>query len=169
MRYTLPALAVLACALTACKPQPISPADEQAIKDATAAYAVALNAGNMDAVMAMYGSDASVLAPGMPIATGTDAIKRQMTGMMAAMKLNLRLTPSKVMGQGDMAYVIGSFHATMSMKDSTQASPPAEDGKFVEVYERQADKSWKMVADIWNPNSMPAMPAAPAARPARRH
>jgi uncharacterized protein (TIGR02246 family) len=169
MRYALPALAVLACALTACKPQPISPADEQAIKDATAAYAAALNAGNVDAATAMFASDGSVLAPGMPMASGTDAIKRQTTGMMAAMKLNLQLTPSKVAGQGDLAYVVGSFHATMSMKDATQGSPPAEDGKFVEVYERQADKSWKMVADIWNPNSMPEMPAAPAARPARRH
>lgn len=169
MRYALPTLAVLACALTACKPQPISPADEQAIKDATAAYAAALNSGNLDAVAAMFASDASVLAPGMPIATGTDAIKRSMTGMMAAMKLNLRLTPSKVSGQGDLAYMVGSFHATMRMKDTTQAAPPAEDGKFVEVYERQPDKSWKIVADVWNPNSMPEMPAAPHALPARRH
>lgn len=168
MRRPLLALAALACALTACKPQPISPADEQAIKDATAAYATALNAGNVDAITAMFGSDASVLAPGMPIATGADAIKRSMTGMMAVMKLNLRLTPTKVSGQGDLAYEVGSFHATATMKDSTQASPPPEDGKYVEVWSRQADKSWKMVADIWNPNSMPAAPAPPPARP-RRH
>ncbi|MFI5206963.1 MAG: YybH family protein [Gemmatimonadales bacterium] len=168
MRHALPALAVLACALTACKPQPISPADEQAIKDFDAAYATALNAGNMDAVMATYASDASVLAPGMPIANGTDAIRRSMTGMMSAMKLNLRLTPSKVTGQGDLAYVVGSYHSTVTMKDSTQATPPPEDGKYVEVLARQADKSWKLVADIWNPNSEPAAPAPPPARP-RRH
>ncbi len=169
MRHALPALAVLACALTACKPQPISPADEQSIKDASAAYAAALNAGTVDALTAMYASDASVLAPGMPIATGTDAIKRQMTGMMSAMKLNLHLTGSKVTGQGDLAYVVGSYHAAVTMKDSTQAAPPPEDGKFVEVWSRQADKSWKLAVDIWNPNSMPAMPAAAPARAGRRH
>jgi uncharacterized protein (TIGR02246 family) len=168
MRYALPTLAVLACALTACTPQPISQADQQAIKDADAAYTAALNSGNVDAVVAMYTADASVLAPGNPVATGTDAIKRMMTGMMAAMKVNGRLTQTKVTGAGDLAYVVGSYHFSMTPKDTTQAAGPAEDGKYVEVYERQADKSWKIAADIWNPNTMPEMPAAPA-RPARRH
>ena len=168
MRYALPTLAVLACALTACKPQPISPADEQAIKDFDAAYAAALSAGNLDAVMAMYASDASVMPPGMPIANGTGAIRQSMSGMMAALKMSLHLTPTRVSGQGDLAYVVGSYHASETMKDSTQASPPPEDGKYVEVLARQADKSWRLVADIWNPNSGPAAPAPPPARP-RRH
>ena len=169
MRYTLPALAVLACALTACKPQPIPQADIDAIKAADAAYAAALTSGNTDAVVAMYTSDAQLLPPGMPMSTGTDAIKQTMTGMMSTMKFTLRLTPGTVSGRGDMAYVVGAFHFSATMKDTTQAAPPPEDGKYVEVLMRQADGSWKLAVDIWNPNTMPQVPAAPAARPARRH
>ena len=169
MRYTLPALAVLACALTACTPQPIPQSDIDAIKAADAAYAAALNSGSVDAVVAMYTSDAQLLPPGMTMATGTDAIKQTMTGMMGPMKLTLRLTPGTVSGRGDMAYVVGAFHFSATMKDTTQAAPPPEDGKYVEVLMRQADGSWKLAVDIWNPNTMPQVPAAPAARPARRH
>lgn len=167
MRYALPSLAVLACALSACTPQQIPQKDIDAIKAADAAYAAALTSGNVDAVVAMYTSDAQLLPPGMPMSTGTDAIKRTMSGMMSTMKFTLRLTPGTVSGRGDMAYVVGAFHFTATMKDTTQAAPPPEDGKYVEVFMRQADGSWKLAVDIWNPNSMPEMPAAPA-RPARR-
>src|SRR6266853_6951241 len=107
MRYTLPTLAVLACALSACKAQPIPQADVDAIKAADAAYGAALTSGNVDAVVALYTSDAVVLPSGQPMATGTDAIKAMLNGMMSTMKFNLRLTPGTVSGRGDMAYVVG--------------------------------------------------------------
>jgi uncharacterized protein (TIGR02246 family) len=169
MRYAIRTLAGAALlSLAACTPQPISQADQQAIKDGDAAYVAALNSGNVDALTALYTSDASVLAPGSPLTTGSAAIKAMLTGMMTPMKITIRLTPSKVSGQGDVAYVVGSYHFVATMKDTTQASPPPDDGKYVEVYERQADKTWKISVDIWNSNAMPAMPAPPA-RPSRRH
>jgi len=167
MRYALPALA-LACALTGCKPQPISPADEQAIRATYVAYATSANAGSVDGLVANYASDATVQPPGAPAATGTEAIRRMYTGMLAAVRPHLTLTATKVAGQGDVAYVTGTYHLTYTMKDSTQAAPPAEDGKFVDVQWRQADKSWKIVASSWNQNSMPAAPPAAPAR-GRRH
>ncbi|MFI5279995.1 MAG: YybH family protein [Gemmatimonadales bacterium] len=169
MRYALPTLAVLACTLSACKPQQIPQADIDAVKAADATYGTTLSSGNVDAVVALYTSDAVVLPSGQPMATGTDAIKAMLNGMMSTMRFNLRLTPGTVSGRGDMAYVVGTFHFTATMKDTTQAAPPPSDGKYVEVLMRQADGSWKLAVDIWNENSMPEMPAAPAARPARRH
>jgi uncharacterized protein (TIGR02246 family) len=167
MRYALPALAVLACGLSACKPQPLAQAELDAVRGVDAAYVAALNSGNVDAVVAMYTSDAAVLAPGNPPANGTNAIKTMLGAMMGPMKFTIRLTPVKVTGAGDMAYTVGNYHFVATMKDSTQASPPPEDGKYAEVFQKQADGSWKIAVDIWNPNSMPAMPAP--TRPARRH
>ena len=167
MRHTLPALAALACALTACQPQPLSQADEEAVRAVGAAFGAAVNASNVDGMTAIYASDATVQPPGMPGATGTAAIHKLWTDMTAPMKATLSVTVTKVAGQGDVAYTTGTYHIVFAMKDATQASPPPEDGKYVNVLWRQADKSWKVVADTWNANSMPAAPAAAPARSAR--
>ena len=169
MRYKLPALAAVACALAACQPQPISTADEEAIRASDAAYAAAANSGNVDAMVASYTSDATVQPSGMPPATGTAAIHKMYTDMMAAMRIRLTLTPAKITGQGDVAYETGAYHVVFTMKDSTQAGPPPEDGKYLVVVWRKADKSWKTIATSWSPNAMPTMPAAPARPASRRH
>lgn len=167
MRYTIPALAVLACALTACKPQPISPADETAIRALATSYETAANAGSVDGITALYTADATVQPPNMPAAAGTAAIHKLYSDMMGPTKTALRLTVTKTFGQGDIAYDLGTYHVVVTMKDSTQASPPPEDGKFIDVVLRQSDGSWKYAASTWNANAMPAAPAPPA-RP-RRH
>ena len=165
-RLYLPAAAALGL-LAACQPQPITQADEDAIRANLAAFTTAANAGNVNGMAAGYAADATIQPPGMPAATGTAAIHKLWTDLSAPARVNLRLNVTKVAGQGDVAYATGTYHIVFTPKDSTQASPPAEDGKFVNVYWRQADKSWKVLVDNWNTNSMPTM--APPARPARRH
>lgn len=168
MRYAAPALAVLACAVAACQPQPLSQTDEEAVRGVITAFTAAVNAGNVDGMTAVYATDATIQPNQMPAATGTEAIHKLWTDLTTPMRANLRITVAKVAGQGDVAYATGTFHLVLTPKDSTQASPPPADGKFVNVLWRQADKSWKIVEDTWNENTMPAMPAAPA-RAARRH
>ena len=167
MRYALPALAVIAGAITACQPQPISQADEEAIRAVNTTFTAAVNAENVDAMTAVFTSDATVQPNGMPGAVGTAAIHKLFTDMMGPMRTNLRTSVTKIAGQGDMAYVTGTYHVSWTMKDSTQTAPPAEDGKWITVLWRQPDKSWKFASDTWNPNAMPAMPAP--AHAARRH
>jgi uncharacterized protein (TIGR02246 family) len=162
---------VAALALTACQPaaQPLSPADETAIREAVTAFADAASANNTDAMAALYTEDAIVHPDGMPSATGMAAIKKLWTDMAGMMRVTkFEPTVTKLSGQGDVAYVTGTFHMTMTTADSTHTALPAQEGKFVEVLWRQADKSWKVAADSWNSNTMPEAPAAPAA-PARRH
>ncbi len=166
-RALIPAGAAIAL-LAACKAQPITQAEQDALRAADATYATTLNAGNVDALVAMYTSDAVVLAPGNAPANGSAAIKQMLNGMMGPMKMTIRLTPVKVSGMGDVAYVVGNYHFSATMKDTTQASPPPDDGKYTEVFEKQADGSWKLAVDIWNSNAMPPMPA-PARPAARRH
>ena len=168
MRYPLPVLAGLACAVAACAPPPLTPADEEAVRAVDQAYVVAANASNVEALTALYTSDAVVQPPGMRAASGTAAIHKLYVDMTTPMRVRLTTSGTRVSGQGDLAYVTGTYHAVYTMKDGTQTAPPAEDGKFLDVRMRQPDKSWKIVASSWNQNSMPA-PAAPPARPTRRH
>jgi len=168
-RFTIPAAAALGL-LAACQPQPLSQADEDAIRAVNTAFAAGANSGSADAMTAVYGSDAVIQGYNMAAVTGTAAIHKLWTDLNAPVKANLRVTVTKVEGAGDVAYLTGSYHLVLTSKDSTHPSTVTEDGKYINVLWRQADKSWKIVADAWNANSMPAMPAAAPARPAaHRH
>ncbi len=59
----------------------------------------------------------------------------------------------EVANSGDLAYVSGTFEET-----ATDASgrPVKDHGKYVEVFKKQADGTWKVVADIWN-SDLPAV------------
>lgn len=166
-RLYLPAAAALGL-LAACQPQPLSQTDEDALRALSNGFVAAVNAANMDGMTAPFASDAVVQPNGMPAASGTAAIRKLWTDMMTPMTAKLRTTITKVSGEGNVAYLMGTYHVEWTMKDATQAAPPPEDGKWISVAWRQPDKSWKFMSDTWNPNSMPTAAAAPA-RPARRH
>lgn len=168
MRILFSPLALALLASTACQsaPQPLSPADETAIRGVNAAFVTAANAGSVEDLMALHAPDGTVMPPDMPPASGTDAVRQLWTGMMSQMRVTLTLTPVRIDGRGDLAYVRGSYHIVSTMKDSTQASPPPEDGKYLDVLQRQADGSWKYVVGSWSSN---AAPPAPAPAPARHH
>lgn len=166
MRRTyLPAAAAF-CLVAACQPQPLSQADQDAVKAADAAIITAINAGNVDGAAAGYAADAVLQGAGMAPATGTAAIHKMYADFLGPMKVRLTLSQVAVSGEGNVAWITGRFHGVYTMKDSTQASPPPEDGKYLQVWMRQADKSWKAVAEAFSSNSMPAPPAP--ARPAHR-
>jgi hypothetical protein len=56
---------------------------------------------------------------------------------------------------------------TMSTKQSLNSAPVTEQGKYVEVWKKQADGKWKVVADIFNTDA-PASAPAPAPTPAKK-
>jgi uncharacterized protein (TIGR02246 family) len=149
-------------ALGGCKsaPAPLTDADRATARSMDSAYAAASNAGNVEGMMAGYAPDAMVLPPNMPMAHGTEQIRRMSTGM-AAVKGTLQLNQETAGGAGDFMYTTGTYH---------YQSPPAEtgaveDGKYLEVFERGADGKWRLAAESWSANSPPPAPA-PAPQPA---
>ena len=56
---------------------------------------------------------------------------------------------------GEFGYTRGTY--TMTMTDSKSKKVLRESGKYLTVYRRQADGSWKIVDDINNPDA-PASP-----------
>ena len=166
MRNTPFAALAAALTLAACTPaaQPLSPADETAIRATLDAFVTAANTNDVDRMTAVFASDATLYPNGMPAAVGHEAIRKVWTDLTGAMRVQkFTTTTTKVAGQGDVAYVTGTYHLEATTADSNHVAIPTEDGKYVEVLWRQADKSWKVVADSWNTNVMPAAPAAPAA------
>jgi ketosteroid isomerase-like protein len=160
----------LGLALTACQPaQPIfSTQDELDIRAVYRAFSAAAAAGNVEAMVGFYSAGETLQGPKTQFHNSrTAAIREFWTGLTAHATAQLTFHVTWVSGEGNLAYAVGSYHLVTTMKDSPQAAPPAQDGKFVSVFGRQTDGSWKVVADDWSTNAPAAVPA-PAPPPARR-
>ena len=97
-------------------------------------------------VAAFYAEDAEVFAPGQPVVSGLAEI-RQLWGGFLPILSHLALHTTRIEASGNLAYGSGTYEMSLTPPEA----PPIEDsGKYVVVYRRQADGSYKVVADIFN-------------------
>jgi uncharacterized protein (TIGR02246 family) len=119
-------------------------ADEAAIRGLDSAWVKAAVAKNVDQAASYYATDAVLMAPGAPMATGKDAIRAAFAGMMALPGFALTFAPDKITVGADLAYDVGSYALTMNDK---AGKPQTSNGKYVVVWGKQPDGSWKVVLD----------------------
>lgn len=107
-------------------------------------------------------ADGTVHFPGMPKATGTAAIRDHAKQMMSTPGFSVKWTAStaEVSASGDIGYTVGAYTATMNNPAGNAVS---ETGKYVTIWKKQADGSWKVVEDIFNADTPPPAPTAPHA------
>jgi ketosteroid isomerase-like protein len=109
----------------------------------------AINAGNIDAALALYESNATFAPELDQSVTGLPAIRKVMEGFTA---LNPKLTVEVplVLESGDIALLHSKWTITGTNPDGSSMNA---EGKGVEVVRRQADGTWKFIID--NPNGSP--------------
>ena len=137
--------------LAACAPPPppaaptFTAADVAAIDSVVAAAVeIATSSGDWGAYVQMYyAADAIVLPPNRPAIQGHAAIVDYLRSFPT---LTITPTTVDVQGVGDLAYIYGKYHVEME----TPAGPAVDDGKYIEIWKRQADGGWKVVYDISN-------------------
>ncbi len=128
-------------------------ADPSVITSRSEIWETALNAGDIETLVANYTSDARILAPNEEAATGTEAVRAAFGSMIDA-GLNGNLTSMDAAVSGDIGYNVGNYTLTAG-------GEVVDTGKYLETWQRGADGQWRISNDIWNSD----MPAAPAARP----
>lgn len=124
-------------------------ADEAAIPAADAAWSAAAGAKDAATTVSFYADNAVLMAPGAPVTTGKDAILKAFTGMMADKNFALSFAPTKVevSKSGDLAYDVGDY--SLSISDPKGKGQTVK-GKYVVVWGKQADGSWKALVDAPN-------------------
>jgi len=128
----------------------------QAIDAANAKGADALNKGDTESFIALYSPDAIVMMPNAPAWRGTDAIRTGFQGMMTQYTPSgVAFTTDDVQVAGDVAVETGHFAMTLTPKTG-KAKPMSDKGKYIVVWQKQADGSWKIVRDISNSDLPPA-------------
>ncbi len=132
-----------------CNQAPMS-TDPSAIVAATDAWEAALNAKDLDGLVALYTSDARVLPPGAEMVSGSDAVRTVFGGIIdAGISGELTSIESKI--SGDMAYDVGTL--TLRADGEVVAT-----GKFIVTMHRGDDGEWLITNDIWNMDAPPAAP-----------
>jgi uncharacterized protein (TIGR02246 family) len=153
-------LAMGLATLVACAPKPAdTAADEAALRADPVAWFDAFNAGDADAIAALYTEDAVFLPPNVPAVAGRAAIRDYVASDIEASKgAGIKNNMGEITGvgvSGDLGWVSGSFSVT----DASGAT--VDTGKFLSVYQR-VNGDWQMIRDTWNSNAAPAPAGAPA-------
>ena len=130
----------------------------QKIEAGNAGLIAAIEKGDSVAAASFYDDSAMAMPAEMPAAVGRANIVTMFGGLAGAFTLtNVKLQVRDVVASGDLASETGHFEWTLTPK-TRGAKPMTETGKYVVVWKKQADGSYKLFRDIWNTDA----PAAPA-------
>jgi ketosteroid isomerase-like protein len=132
---------------------------EQLLRDLDAEWAKAAAAKDLEQTIAYYSDDAIVLPPNATTAATKEAIRNVWKDMFGSPGLAITWKPTRVQlaKSGDMGWVSGTYELTMN---DASGNPINDRGKYLEVWEKQADRNWKCRADMWN-SDLPAPALGP--------
>ena len=128
---------------------------EQLLRDLDAKWSKAAAAKDVEQTIAFYSDDAIVFPPNATSAATKEAIRNGWKEILASPGLVISWQPTKVqVGKfAEMAWVSGTYELTMN---DANGKPMNDRGKYLEVWQKQADGNWKCAADMWNSNLAPS-------------
>ena len=105
-----------------------------------------------DAFLSFVADAAHFMPFGAPLARG-DAIRTTWEGLTSVPGFDLewQATGAEVAASGDIGYTIGTFDLTAEQDGIAMLT----EGKYVTVWHKQADGSWKVQVDCFNANGPP--------------
>jgi ketosteroid isomerase-like protein len=144
-------IGALALTAAACAPSTLSDfteADQNEIR-VTTDQALAIANGSKDwgqYAEVYYSPDAIVMPPNQGVVQGHEAIIAFFEEFPPF--TDLTFTTVEVDGAGDIAYVYGIYSMLVMLPDEEEPVP--DNGKYIEIWKRQANGSWKLALDIFN-------------------
>jgi ketosteroid isomerase-like protein len=148
-------LAILV-ALAACAQQgpPPVPADPSVLMDADRAFAAAVAQGGTEAWVSWFAPDGSQIQPGSGEIMGHDALRTLMAGLDDPnFTLSWKPLRADIAASGDLGWTTGSYTSEGIGPDG---EPRRGQGRYVTIWRKAADGSWKVVMDLGNPTESPS-------------
>ena len=143
---TILALAASAASVSA-QGDPDSAAAAASIGRAASAFSRALERGDAEGMSAQYVDDAMLVPPNGRLVEGREAILVFWTPRNPEFRtLEHSLTTDRLDVTGDVAVEVGTWHQRSQLRDE---DPREAAGRYVVVWRRLADGSWKMQYDTW--------------------
>jgi uncharacterized protein (TIGR02246 family) len=119
----------------------------KSIEEVNAKYSEAIKEGNLAGAVAGYTDDATMVPPDGGLIRGKQAIEEYYKTLFRMGMKEVVLTTIEVEGSGGTVYEIGKTRVRIqpegqqAIQDST---------KYLVIWKRQADGTWKVHVDIWN-------------------
>jgi uncharacterized protein (TIGR02246 family) len=125
----------------------------QAIETTNARFADAAKRGDTAVVGAIYAEDVVVMMPNEPAHRGRDAaLKSFASAFTRAQVKEFNIKTDDVQVGGDLAVETGNYEMTLQPAGGAEIK---DKGKYITVWKRQADGSWRILRDIVN-SDLPA-------------
>jgi len=125
----------------------------QAIEKANQQFLDALRRGDGAGCAAVYAENGKVLPPNSPMLTGRKAIQEFWQGAIGMGVKGATLMTLDLEVHGDTAIEVGAY--TLDLRPAG-GQPAKDEGKYVVVWKRQGNGSWRLAVDIFNTNLPPA-------------
>lgn len=155
-------LVVVASACQPAGPAALTQADQAAIRAVAESALAIANTTPKDFkryTEIYYAENAEVLGANSPAVKGRAAIEQFLAAFPPFSDLKFDLT--EIDGRGDLAYVRGTY--SMKLMPPGATAPVDEHGKYLEVWRKQSDGSWRSVYDAFN-SDVPLPAPEPAAK-----
>jgi ketosteroid isomerase-like protein len=126
---------------------------QRAIDSAETRFSTALMKGDTAGINSVYADDAVILPPNMKAQRGRAGLSQMHAAMLANVTYPaVSLKSEDLIVSGDYGIERGSFRMTIQPK----VGKPMEDvGKFISIWKKQPDGSWKMIRDMFS-SDLPA-------------
>lgn len=140
----------LVATVTACRP----PVDQSAsaaaaVRAADSAWAQAFARKDLPTYLSFVDSTASILPPNAAIVTGLAGIRALVESYLGLPGLSGTWQPTRAEAarSGELAYSTGTYELSYNDPSGKRVT---ERGKYIEVWRKQADGSWRMVLESFN-------------------
>jgi len=140
----------------ACGPAatPDPAADRQAIAAVSAKFAAAENGGNVEQMLPFFADDLIILSPNAPGLSGADRIAAATRAFYEAFMVEVEYSSEEIVACEDWGFDRGTERFTLTPKSG--GAPISVNGKYLWLYRRQPDGSWKQSRVMWNSSDPPA-------------
>jgi ketosteroid isomerase-like protein len=115
---------------------------KQAIEKKNEAVRNAYDRGDSAGCVSVFLEDAVMLPPDQPMVRGREAIRELIQGWIDNIGGTMRNPMMEYGVEGDLAYQVATY--------AFESKTAPDEGKFLEIFRRQQDGTWKVYVCIYN-------------------
>ena len=125
-------------------------ADIAAIKEGGNQYVATLNTGDLERWLSLHTDDVIKMGPGAPSVIGQEQLREHMEPLFESSTFKMTINSEETEVAGDWGFDRGTYTFLITPKE--EGEPIFVDGKYLTIYKKQADGSWKISHDCYNSN-----------------
>jgi uncharacterized protein (TIGR02246 family) len=126
-------------------------ADIAALKEMLNKYAAMCHAGNLEGWLSLWADDGIQMYPGAPSRVEKEQIRAGMKPAFDQFILKIAINSEmEAKVSGNLGFTRGTY--TLSMTPKAGGETSMFDGKYLTIFEKQTDGSWKIARDCFNSN-----------------